>query len=84
MNSNTAFSSHDTFRQGAPALVFNAQFNQFEVIHFTQAWSLFFTGGRVDRALGQDVEIGWFFNYTALATVAIGILLDLKLSVPGA
>jgi hypothetical protein len=82
MNSNTAFSSSDTVRQSA--MVFNAKFSQFEVIRFTQAWSLFFTGGRIDTALGQGVEIGWFFNYTTLAIVAMGILLDLKRSVPNA
>lgn len=54
---------------GAPAAVFNPDFNDFARITANQAWSLFFTAGRVDGALGNNSEQGRFFNYILFGIV---------------
>lgn len=41
-------------------VVFRSSFNHFEKINATQAWSLFFTGGKEDKALGLSSTIGRF------------------------
>ncbi|NWF58389.1 MAG: hypothetical protein HXY43_03500 [Fischerella sp.] len=43
-------------------VVFRPGFNHFEKINATQAWSLFFTGGREDKALGLSPTVGRFYN----------------------
>ncbi len=59
----------------AAPTVFNADFNNFSPITANQAWSLFFTVGRDDAALGSNPELGGFFNNILKAialTVVIG------------
>ena len=62
---------HATFRQG---------FKEFETITSTQAWSLFFTAGQNDAALGMNPEVGNFFNYVLFALAGTGILAALLFS----
>lgn len=51
---------------GASAAVFNSDFNHFARITTNQAWSLLFTAGRDDGALGNNPELGRLFNYILL------------------
>lgn len=60
---------------GVPATVFDSDFNNFARITTNQAWSLFFTAGRVDDTLGNNLEQGRFFNY-----ILFGIVLAVALS----
>lgn len=82
MVSNTVFSSHDRLREEPAVAAFSEELNQFEVIDFTQAWSMFWTASRSRTALGNDPEIGRFFNYATVATIATGILWALTLNAP--
>lgn len=50
--------------------VFNPDFNNFAPITVNQAWSLFFTAGRDDAALGDNPEVGQFFNNILIAVVS--------------
>ena len=54
--------------------IFRPDFNQTQNINATQAWSLFFSIGQKDKALGKNPETGWFYNYALLATVVVGSL----------
>lgn len=54
--------------------VFRSTFNSFEPLNATQAWSLFFTASREDKALGFNPEIGRFFNSTLIAIGVAGVL----------
>jgi hypothetical protein len=56
------------------SVVFRPQFNNFEQINATQAWSLFFTGSREDKALGFQPTAGKFFNNVLLALISGGML----------
>lgn len=51
------------------ATVFNQDFNNFSPLTSNQAWSLFFTAGRDDAALGSNPELGRFFNNILKASV---------------
>lgn len=82
MISNATFSSHDIFREEIAVTAFSDEFNQFEVIELTQAWSLFWTASRSKTALGNDPEMGRFFTYATVATIATGILWALTLNAP--
>lgn len=55
----------------APATVFNADFNNSAQITANQAWSLFFTAGRDDSALGNNPELGQFFNRVLFGSVLV-------------
>ncbi|EKQ66948.1 hypothetical protein OsccyDRAFT_4764 [Leptolyngbyaceae cyanobacterium JSC-12] len=56
-------------------VVFRPEFNaQSEVITANQAWSLFFTAGQEDKALGFNAEAGRFFTNLLLAIAAVGVL----------
>jgi hypothetical protein len=55
-------------------VVFRPDFNQFEAIGTNQAWSLFFTVGKEDKALGVNAEAGRFFTNVLIAIGAAGIL----------
>ncbi|WP_197036069.1 hypothetical protein [Fischerella sp. PCC 9605] len=55
-------------------VVFRPGFNHFEKINATQAWSLFFTGGREDKALGLSPTVGRFYNLSLIAIAIAGIL----------
>lgn len=52
-----------------PATVFNPDFNNSTPITATQAWSLFFTAGRDDAAIGENPELGRVFNSILIAIV---------------
>lgn len=52
-------------------VVFRAGFNQFEKINATQAWLLFFTGGKEDNALGLSPKEGRFFNFSLIFIASI-------------
>lgn len=49
-------------------VAFRPEFNNFQKINLAQAWSLFFTGSRDDKAFSQNPEVGRFFT---LATGAV-------------
>ena len=53
---------------------FRSTFNNFEDINSTQAWSLFFTAGQNDAALGFNPAVGNVFNSLVLSAVGMGIL----------
>ncbi len=53
-------------------VVFRPNFNHFEKINATQAWSLFFTGGRQGKALGVSRTTGRFYNLGLFAIVLAG------------
>jgi hypothetical protein len=56
-------------------VVFRPDFNgQAEAINGNQAWSLFFTAGQDDKALGFNTEAGRFFTNLLLAIGSAGIL----------
>ncbi|QSJ18950.1 hypothetical protein JYQ62_09480 [Nostoc sp. UHCC 0702] len=48
-------------------VVFRPDFNSFKTINASQAWSLFFTGGREDKRLDSNPQIGLFFTSILLA-----------------
>jgi hypothetical protein len=48
-------------------VVFRSDFNNFKIINVNQAWSLFFTIGQDDKALGQETELGKFFTNLLIA-----------------
>jgi hypothetical protein len=52
-------------------VVFKSGFNHFEKINATQAWLLFFTGGREDNALGLSPTVGRFFNFSLIIIASI-------------
>lgn len=51
--------------------VFRSSFNHFEKINATQAWSLFFTGGGGNQALGLSSTVGRFFNLSLIFIAGI-------------
>ncbi|MFN6561868.1 MAG: hypothetical protein RMY28_019020 [Nostoc sp. ChiSLP01] len=55
-------------------VVFRPDFTNFEKINLNQAWSLFFTAGQDDKALGQEIELGKFFTNLLIAVGVTGIL----------
>jgi hypothetical protein len=40
----------------------------------TQSWSLFFTGGKADNALGFEPELGRFFTFALIGIAAASIM----------
>ncbi|BAZ40959.1 hypothetical protein NIES4101_69210 [Calothrix sp. NIES-4101] len=54
-------------------IVFRPDFNHFEKINATQAWSIFFTRGREDKALGINLTAGRFFNLSLIAIAIASI-----------
>jgi hypothetical protein len=55
-------------------VAFRPDFNNFEKVSATQAWSLLFTGSREDKVFGFNPEIGRFFNTGLVAIVVTGAL----------
>ena len=56
-------------------VVFRPSFNTpSEVINANQAWSLFFTAGQEDKALGFNQESGRFFTNLLIAVGVAGAL----------
>jgi hypothetical protein len=65
-------------------VVFRPDFNAAaKAIDVTQAWSLFFTAGQEDKALGFNAEAGQFFTYALLAVGTAGVLWSLVFSTVG-
>ena len=69
MKTDLDFTSPELFSP----VVFRSAFNSFEAINPSQAWSLFFSGGREDKALGFGSQTGIFFTSTLIALVASGV-----------
>ncbi len=61
-------------------VIFRPEFNNFEQIDTNKAWSLFFTGGNEDKALGFNNNLGSFFNNTLIAVVVAGTIWGLFFS----
>ena len=55
-------------------VVFRPDFHKSEVTSANQAWSLFFTAGRNDMALGSNPELGRLFNNIMIAIVLSVVL----------
>jgi hypothetical protein len=56
-------------------VAFRPNFNSSdESLTATQAWSLFFTAGKADNALGFEPELGKFFTNVTVGIVAVSIL----------
>ena len=70
MTTDLDFRNRDLFGPVA----FRSTFNNFEDITSTQAWSLFFTAGQNDAALGYNPALGNFFNGLLIAIAATGIV----------
>lgn len=64
-------------RAASAATVFKPEFNSFADITANQAWSLFFTAGRDDAALGSNPELGKFFNNILKAVVVAVVVAGL-------
>jgi hypothetical protein len=74
----------DSLRLGANAfessttlepMVFHNDFNDKTVaLNGTQAWSLFFTGGKTDKILGFEPGLGRLFTLTTVAVAAVSIV----------
>jgi topoisomerase IA-like protein len=56
------------------AKIFTPEFNQFETINATQAWSLFFTIRASDRLLGEDPAVGRYITLALFSAILTGIL----------
>ena len=48
------------------APIFNPEFNHFQKIGATQAWSLFFSASNKDRLLGSDAKTGNYLTFGLL------------------
>lgn len=55
-------------------VVFQSQFNEFENINATNAWSLFFSGGKSEDAVGIGPTFGRLLTLITVAFVAVGIV----------
>jgi hypothetical protein len=55
-------------------VAFRPDFNNFQEINASQAWSLFFTGSNEDKTLGANPESGRFFTNALAAIVVSGAL----------
>jgi hypothetical protein len=56
-------------------VAFRPDFNNgTETLNAIQSWSLFFTAGKADNALGFEPELGRFFTYTTFAIAAASIM----------
>ncbi|KAB8335553.1 hypothetical protein SD80_004405 [Scytonema tolypothrichoides VB-61278] len=55
-------------------VVFRPEFNNAQAITVNQAWSLFFTAGKEDKALGTNPELGRFFTYLFVGVGVAGTL----------
>lgn len=70
MRSDFDYTNKDLFGP----VVFRPTFNGSEVISTNQAWSLFFTAGQEDKALGNNAESGQLFNNLLIAVAVVGVL----------
>jgi hypothetical protein len=51
------------------APIFNPEFNQFQTISTTEAWSLFFSASNKDRLLGSDSKTGNYLTFALFGAV---------------
>lgn len=56
----------------ASSTVFRPDFNNFQEISATEAWSMFFTASNDRTALGNNPELGGFFTNLLIAIVVAG------------
>ncbi len=68
MNNDLDFKSPELFG----SVVFRPDFNSFKTINASQAWSLFFTGGREDKKLDSNPRIGLLFTSILLGLTVSG------------
>ncbi len=70
----TIMKTNSTLKQTNPStpVVFSDDFNSFEPINSTQAWSLFLTASHEDTLLGENPQTGNFWNYSLLIIVLVG------------
>jgi hypothetical protein len=61
-------------------MVFRPDFKNFETINANQAWSLFFSGGKDDNGLGQEIEFGKVFTNLLIAIGVTGMLWTIDFS----
>jgi hypothetical protein len=61
-------------------VIFRSDFNKFQTVDTNQAWSLFFTTGQEDKALGFEPEVGKFFSNILIAVGVAGTLWGLFFS----
>jgi hypothetical protein len=59
-------------------VVFDSDFNHFEKLNATQAWSLYLTGGKEDKVLGTSPLIGRLLNFSLIALAGISWILVFK------
>jgi hypothetical protein len=55
-------------------LIFTPNFNKFQSINATQAWSLFLTGCKKDDSFGKNPMIGKYLTVAILGAVIAQIL----------
>jgi hypothetical protein len=55
-------------------VAFRSEFNHFETITATQAWSLFFTASHEDQSLGSSLGAGRFWNLLLIGAVVASII----------
>jgi hypothetical protein len=53
----------------ATAPIFSAEFNQFQKINPTEAWSLFFSASNKNQLLGSDNKTGNYFTFALFGGV---------------
>ncbi len=53
-------------------VVFRPDFNSFKTVNASQAWSLFFTGGKEDKQLDSNPRIGLFLTSILLGLGVLG------------
>ena len=61
------------------APIFNPEFNRFQKIGATQAWSLFFSASNTDRLLGSERKTGNYLTFGLLGA-AIAAAIEIVIS----
>ncbi len=61
------------------APIFNPEFNRFQKIGATQAWSLFFSASNTDRLLGSERKTGNYLTFGLLGA-AIAEAIEIVIS----
>jgi hypothetical protein len=61
------------------APIFSPEFNHFQNISATEAWSLFFSASNTDRLLGSDSKTGNYFTFGLLGA-AIAYAIEIVIS----
>jgi hypothetical protein len=60
---------HTCMNHQNTAPIFSAEFNRFQKINATEAWSLFFSASNKDQLLGSDRQTGNYFTFALLGAV---------------